>query len=80
MLFARVKQINLCHSFQTGAAPPPARVGEFAIMLKVREINIKVISRFFASRRVQCSIALAAVNRLSEKISPKNEIITEKVK
>ena len=31
MLFARVKQINLCHSFQMGAAPLPARVGEFLV-------------------------------------------------
>ena len=29
------------------------------------------IPRFFASRRVQCSIALAAVNRLGEKVSLK---------
>ncbi len=36
--------------------------------------------RFLPFVLVQCSIALAAVNRLSEKISLKNEIIIEKVK
>ena len=36
--------------------------------------------RFLPFVRVQCSIALAAVNRLGEKLSPKNEIVIEKVK
>ena len=38
------------------------------------------ISRFFAALRVQCSIALAAVNRLGEKLSPKNEMNIEKAR
>ena len=36
------------------------------------------ISRFLPFVLVQCSIALAAVNRLGEKLSPKNEISSRK--
>ena len=61
MLFARVKQINLCHSFQMGAAPLPARAGEYVIML-LKSKNHRKYPPIFALRRVQCSIALAAVN------------------
>ena len=42
--------------------------------------NITISSRFLPFVRVQCGIALAAVNRLGEKLLPKNEMIIEKVK
>ena len=48
MFFARVKQINLCHSFQMGAAPPPARVGEFLKILKMEVITMPKTDRFRA--------------------------------
>ena len=37
-------------------------------------------TRFLPFIRVQCSIALAGVNRLGEKLSPKNEMNIEKAR